>query len=176
MESIVYSQAGVTGKPWYRHRWPWLLMLGPLAVLIAGAYTGWLAYRQPDALVASDYYKQGKAINQDLSRERAAASLGLSLKLHYDPAQGVLHGQLLSYGQPIAGAARLRLIHPTKPERDLALDVRPEQNGEFSVPLPELERARWQLQMENEHRNWRLSGNWAWPKEQAIVIASQPML
>jgi len=26
-------------QPWYRHRWPWLLMAGPLAVLVAGFIT-----------------------------------------------------------------------------------------------------------------------------------------
>jgi hypothetical protein len=25
--------------PWYRHRWPWLLMLGPAIVVIAGVAT-----------------------------------------------------------------------------------------------------------------------------------------
>jgi len=173
MGTIAYPQTVAAGRPWYRHRWPWLLMLGPLTVLLAGAYTGWLAWRQPDALVAGDYYKQGKAINQNLSRERAAASLGLSLKLHYEPAQSILRGQLLSYGKPISGGVRLRLIHPTRPERDVVLEAQPDRSGEFAVPLGELERARWQLQMENQQRSWRLSGDWTWPKEQAVVIAGE---
>ena len=31
--------------PWYRHRWPWLLMLGPFVVVVAAAITLWLAVR-----------------------------------------------------------------------------------------------------------------------------------
>ena len=64
-------------KPWYRHPWPWILMSGPAAVLVAGSVTMWIAFASADALVAEDYYKQGLAINKRLGREQAARSLGL---------------------------------------------------------------------------------------------------
>lgn len=38
--------------PWYRHRWPWLLMAGPAVVVVAGVFTAWLAISRADALVA----------------------------------------------------------------------------------------------------------------------------
>lgn len=161
-------------KPWYAHRWPWFLMIGPVAVVLAGIYTGWLAFSQPDALVVDDYYKQGKAINQDLRRDRAAAGLGLSLHLRYDPAAGKLNGRLLSHGQAIPGAVRVRLIHSTRPDRDVSLEAAPDRHGEFSVALPMLERARWQVQMENERRDWRLRSTWKWPQQQAIDIKADP--
>jgi hypothetical protein len=44
-------------------------MLGPSTVLAGGAFVAWLAIGHPDALVVDDYYKQGKAINQDLRRD-----------------------------------------------------------------------------------------------------------
>lgn len=162
-------------QPWYVHRWPWFLMIGPLAVILAGIFTGWLAFSQPDALVVDDYYKQGKAINQDLRRDHAAAGLGLSLHLRYDSAAGRLRGRLLSYGQPIAGAVRVRLIHSTQPDRDISLEAQPDQNGEFSIALPMLERTRWQVQIENGRRNWRLHGTWKWPQQQAIEIKTGPV-
>lgn len=157
-------------KPWYAHRWPWFLMIGPVAVILAGLYTGWLAFAQPDALVVDDYYKQGKAINQDLRRDQAAAALGLSLNLRYDPAAGMLNGRLLGAGQPVAGAVRVRLIHSTRPERDITLDAQPDQNGAFSAALPMLEQARWQVQIENAQREWRLHGTWKWPQEPTVDI------
>jgi hypothetical protein len=63
-------------KPWYAQRWPWLLMLGPVLVILAGSYTCWLAFSRQDALVVDDYYKQGRAINQDLRRDRVATAMG----------------------------------------------------------------------------------------------------
>ena len=64
--------------PWYRDRWPWLLILGPAIVVVAGIATLVIAVRSDDGLVADDYYKRGLAINQVLERVERAASLGLS--------------------------------------------------------------------------------------------------
>ena len=30
-------------NPWYKERWPWLLMAGPAIVIVAGFITAWLA-------------------------------------------------------------------------------------------------------------------------------------
>src|SRR3954465_7359060 len=64
--------------PWYKQFWPWFIISGPAAVLVAGAITMWLAFTTADGLVAEDYYKQGLAINKRLAREDAARSLGIS--------------------------------------------------------------------------------------------------
>lgn len=154
--------------PWYKHRWPWLLMAGPVAVLIAGFITMWISFSGADALVVDDYYKQGKAINQDLRRDRAAASLGLSLSLRYDAAAGKLVGQLqgVTDGAPL----NLLLVHPTVPEKDIRLVAVPDSSGVFSVALPLLERAQWQVQIEDAARSWRLHGEWAWPQQKSTNI------
>ena len=80
--------------PWYRNPWPWLLMAGPAAVLVAGAATTWIAFASADGLVAEDYYKQGLGINRRLAREDAARTLGLhaSLRLHESGIEVVLKG------------------------------------------------------------------------------------
>jgi hypothetical protein len=38
--------------PWYRHRWPWLLMLGPAIVVVAGIATAAIAVATADTLVS----------------------------------------------------------------------------------------------------------------------------
>jgi hypothetical protein len=157
-------------KPWYTHRWPWLVMLGPFLVVLAASYTCWLAFSRQDALVVDDYYKQGNAINQDLRRDTAASNLGLSANLHYDAASGKLNGRLLSFGQPMAARIVISLVHSTQPEKDLRLLAQPNQNGEFTVELPALDRARWQVLIENEKRDWRLNGTWKWPQQQLVDI------
>jgi len=67
--------------PWYREPWPWILMAGPAAVIVAGAVTYWLAASTADGLVADDYYKRGLAINQELGRERLAAQRGIEARV-----------------------------------------------------------------------------------------------
>src|ERR1035437_2551244 len=93
-----------SARPWYTHRWPWMLMSGPLIVVVAAVYTGWIAFSQQDALVVDDYYRQGKAINQDLRRDQVAARLNLSLKAKYDSVAGRLIGTIYSFGKPFTGA------------------------------------------------------------------------
>ena len=80
--------------PWYKQRWPWLLMAGPAIVVCASVYTPYLAFSAPDPVVVGDYYKKGKAINQDLRRDRVASAMGLSLELGYDASRGVLTGRI----------------------------------------------------------------------------------
>lgn len=154
--------------PWYKHRWPWFLMLGPFVVLVAGFITMWISFSGADALVVDDYYKQGKAINQDLRRDRVAATLGLQCSLRFDAASGKLIGELQTSNNKTP--LTLMLIHPTVPQKDKRIAVTPNSQGQFSVDLPMLERAHWQVQVEDVARTWRLQGQWNWPQETTIDI------
>ena len=164
------TQQRASAKPWYTHRWPWLLMLGPALVIVAGIHTTWLAFVKQDALVVDDYYKQGKAINQDLRRDRVAASLNMALHMAYDAAAGQLVGTISSLGQAQGGKLTLKLVHSTQPDKDMVLELRPDGQGKFSVDLPMLERARWQVLVEGEQRDWRLHGEWLWPQQKTLEI------
>jgi uncharacterized protein len=57
--------------PWWRHGHVWLLIAGPAAVAIAGATTVVLAVRNPDPVLAPDYYRRGVEINKTLARDPA---------------------------------------------------------------------------------------------------------
>ncbi len=50
MSSNEVIQSGATeqgiSKPWYRHRWPWILMAGPAIVIVACIITIYLAFTQ----------------------------------------------------------------------------------------------------------------------------------
>lgn len=158
--------------PWYTERWPWLLMLGPASVLVAGGIAAWLALGHPDAMVVDDYYKQGKAINQDLRRDRAASALRLRLQARYLPAAGRIEGRIDSAGQPVTAPVRISLAHPTLPERDIVLLARPGADGAFSVTLPALEKTHWQVVVEGGRRDWRLARAWDWSRQAELVIVA----
>jgi hypothetical protein len=180
--TVSISQAPVT--PWWKQRWPWLLMAGPAIAIVAGSYTGYLAFTRQDALVVGDYYKQGKAINQDLRRDRVASSLGLSLSIGYDATQGALAGQLQRDGHGDGAGADggatgghgkneqlfLRLSHATLPDKDIVLVLQPDESGRFRINLPMLERSRWVVLVEGEKRDWRLAGAWSWPAQRSITL------
>jgi uncharacterized protein len=165
-----------TAAPWYTQRWPWLLMLGPVLVIVAGAITGWLAYTRQDAIVVDDYYKRGKAINQDLRRDRVASAMRLSFEARYDAAKGVLRGQMTSFGKPLAAPIRISLAHSTLPAKDLVLEAAPDTQGFFEVALPMLERARWQVAVEGANGSWRLASELRWPAQKSLRIDADPEL
>jgi len=162
----------IAATPWYKDRWPWLLMLGPATVLAGGAFVTTLAIRHPDALVVGDYYKQGKAINQDLRRDRAASAMGLALQARYDAAAGRLTGRIASHGKPFTAPFRLRLAHPTLPGKDVTLLAVPDADGRVDLALPGLEATHWQVVAEGSLNDWRLAGSWDWKKQGALIISA----
>jgi hypothetical protein len=46
-------------KPWYRHVWPWLLIIPPLGAVIGGGITLYLAVTRPDVLIRKDCVRDG---------------------------------------------------------------------------------------------------------------------
>jgi hypothetical protein len=69
------SQTPEPSAPWWTYGHVWLVISGPLLVVIAGFVTLWLALATPDPLVAEDYYRRGLDINKTLDQERAKQAL-----------------------------------------------------------------------------------------------------
>jgi hypothetical protein len=105
--------------PWYRHRWPWLLIAGPAIVVVASVSTLWLAASTDDGVIADDYYKRGLLVNRQLEREAKAAALGLSGVLRV-AADGTATFELAGIADA-PGAVRLLLAHPTRAGQDRAI-------------------------------------------------------
>ncbi len=59
-------------KPWYKHIWPWVLMAGPIFVVIASVSMFFVAKEHTTDLVSDDYYKDGKHIEIQLHRDEEA--------------------------------------------------------------------------------------------------------
>lgn len=61
--------------PWWTHGHVWLVIAGPVIVILAGIATLILAVRTPDPLVAQDYYRRGIEINKTLAAQDGKAML-----------------------------------------------------------------------------------------------------
>lgn len=138
-------------KPWYRQLWPWLLMSGPAAVLVAGAITTWIAYASADGLVAEDYYKQGMGINKVLAREERARQLGISAELQLHEAVIAVHLR----GQA-PEALFVHLAHATRAGHDQRLRLAPTRPGVYEAELPPLRAGRWRIVIEDPRATWRI--------------------
>jgi uncharacterized protein len=142
--------------PWYRHRWPWLLMLGPGIVVVAGFYTLWLAIVSDDGLVADDYYKRGLGINRVLERTQRGAALGLTARADIDEAGRAR--VWLAATQPDLAAmpatVRLLVTHPTRAGLDRRIDVVRGPDGTYTGRVEPVAPGRWLVIVETDE--WRL--------------------
>ncbi len=68
-------------KPWWNFGYVWLIISGPLIVVIAGFITLYLAVSIPDPAV-EDYYRKGIEINKTLDAERDGLAPALQARNH----------------------------------------------------------------------------------------------
>lgn len=159
-----------TTIPWYRQRWPWLLMLPPMAAVIGCVITIVLAVRSNDGVVAADYYKRGLAINAELSRSERAAELGLTaeVKAAGEGAGDSVYVRVSSSGQgvPAEAALRIRLVHPGRSGADRVATLgrvsadpdgrSAEYRGAWEEAVELHAPVAWRVVV--EARDWRLDG------------------
>lgn len=147
-------------SPWYREPWPWILMAGPAAVLVAGALTGWLAIRSYDGLVADDYYKQGLAVNQVLARGREAGRRGIEGWMQIDAGgRTAFVVRLASASEAPPETIRIALTHPTRAGLDQRVRAaRVSSTGVYSGRIEPLAAGRWHVIVEDGAGQWRIRG------------------
>lgn len=142
--------------PWYRQFWPWFLMALPATVVVAGIGTVILAVRTPLSLVEDDYYKEGLAINQDLSSRSYAQSLGLQADIRI--GTGLLQ---IDLNLPGMEQLHLQMLHST--DSSLDREFVPGQQGQrrFSVELNTPLSGRYHLNLQGQagDRQWSLASS-----------------
>ncbi len=156
--------------PWYRYRWPWLLMAGPAVVVVAGVMTAWIAVATHDGLVADDYYKQGLAVNRMLARNDAAAAMRLEARLRLGPERIELH-LVSGAGAELPARVRLTLAHPTRKGEDRQL-LLAGSGGIYEGQPVALGPGRWRAVIEDEAATWRLAGSAQRPESPEFTFAA----
>lgn len=108
-------------KPWYRQPWPWFLIAVPATAVVGGIITAVLAVRTYDGPVTADYYKQGLAINEEVSRADTARGLELQARVELTGLTDDSRVRVeLEASRPLPpeAALRLRLVHPGRAGAD----------------------------------------------------------
>lgn len=149
-------------KPWYRQFWPWFIMALPASAVVAGLTTVAIAVKHQDSVVRDDWYKEGKAINQDFARDDHARALGLSADVRIDDLTGELH---LRLREDVAMAQPERLVlyfqHPTQASADQNL-VLARRGAEYVGQLPHALNGRFHVELGAP--DWRLLGTREFPR------------
>ena len=145
-----------TVPPWYRQRWPWLLMAGPGIVVVASMITLWLAATTDDAIVADDYYKRGLSINLRLERVDRAAALGLVAEADI-AADGHVRVALASALADIdahPAVIVLGIAHATRGGLDRRAELVLGPDGTYKGRIEPVGAGRWLVSLET--KAWRL--------------------
>jgi hypothetical protein len=155
--------------PWHREPWPWILMAGPFSVIVASFVSAWFAISTSDGLVTEDYYKQGIAAGETLTRSRHAEELGVeaSLRLTADSISIHLTGRQVD--MPMPTALNVMLSHPTRAGLDqntLLKRAGDKYVGDFHLPAS----GHWLVLIEDEAKTWRLMGSLLLPAAKEMVI------
>jgi uncharacterized protein len=156
-------QKSVAGNPapWYSEPWPWILMAGPIAAIVAGIVTYAVALNSENPLVAGNYYKEGLGINRVLEREQQARLLGYRAQLSFS-SDGTVRVRLSGMGQ-MPNELRLRLIHPTQGSRDHQVSLAARGAGIYEGGLNQADissTSKWYFHLEDAAGTWRIAGEW----------------
>lgn len=146
-------------------------MSGPFVVVVAGLVTAYLAVVSSDGLVEDDYYKQGLAVNQMAARDQKAVALGLQADLMQSGDGNRV--RVLLRGNPgtvLPQEASLRMIHPTRPGVDQKIALHAEGVGTYSAKLSVPLEGRWHIVLEDDKKEWRLTGDWSVEKNTSLHL------
>lgn len=142
---------------WTREPWPWILMAIPASSVVAGMTMLTFAITSNNALVVDDYYKEGKAINQRIGRDREATRLGIGAHLAWQ-ANGIA---LTLQSAPGSSQAHrdtigIRLVHVTDDKLDRAYVLRRDAGGVYRNTDAVMPAGRYRIHIETPDRDWRL--------------------
>lgn len=159
----------VIAKPWFREPWPWLLMSGPLLVVIASLVSAWVAIRSSDGLVSEDYYRQGLAAQETISRSEIAASLKLVARVQLTANALTVHLSAANPNYRYPAALRVMLSHPTRAGLDQT-QVVPRTGTAYSGRIRLPAAGHWLILIEDDAKTWRIMGSMVLPASGDILI------
>lgn len=118
-------------QPWYKHRWPWLLMIIPASSVALGVVMIVLAVRNPAILVEDNYYQEGRGINRSLALDEAAATRHIQATVQLAPERVQL--SLTQDNRPLLeDGLMLYVFHATDNSRDHEFVLVPAFHPAFS--------------------------------------------
>jgi uncharacterized protein len=146
-------------QPWYKYRWPWLLMAGPAIVIVAGLFTAFLAVKSWDGVVSDDYYKQGLGVNLVKTRDHNASISGISVQINHNgnQVQAFLKSQSV---ESMPEKLLLKLVHPTRNGLDQSVELNKQGAGLYRGVFAVEPEGRFNAVVEDDKGSWRLTGVW----------------
>ncbi|KLV09486.1 MULTISPECIES: FixH family protein [Photobacterium] len=158
-------------KPWYKQFWPWFIFSIPFISIVYSLTAVYIFSQNKVDLVAEDYYKKGKAINQDLSRLRVADALNITANIAVEGNEINVNFQK---GELKANPnLRVTFTHRTLSNKDFTQMVSADLSGKYHFEAPETLDGPWFVEIEPFDGDWMLQGRVNLPTSDPIPLYGQ---
>jgi hypothetical protein len=149
---------------WYRNPWVWLIIALPMSAVIGGIATVIItSMNQPD-MVVDDYYKKGKAINQELTLYDNAQKLGVTLELKVNEHR-------IEIKSPVTYTAlKVKMVHSTLADQDFDLVLTPNATGTLSSSVEDIMPGKWQVIVMPMDSAWKVRKDIALPSSIWVAL------
>ncbi len=157
-------------KPWYKQFWPWFLIILPLTVVVWTIITVIVFSQNSVSLVTEDYYKKGKGINIDITKQNVAKDLSLAASVYSDGNDIVIEfdkGQLDHFP-----AITAMFAHRTLADRDFSQLVTSDAKGTYRFSLASELQGPWFIELTPHDQHWLLQGRVTFPSTAPVQLAN----
>lgn len=159
--------------PFYKQSIFWILMSGPILVVVGALVMFQVAQSSVTDLVSDDYYKEGKYINLQIQRDKEAVQRQIQAQVLINPEQSAAK-VFVSGNFDRKVPLNLLLLHPTQKVFDQKVVLKPLDSisgdkiaytAQFN-PLPKT--VHWYVRVEDSAGVWRVEAKWL-PSQSAAV-------
>ena len=134
--------------PWHREPWVWFIVAIILVTFAWGAFSVMVSFNNRDTVVVDDYYKVGKVINEDLSRENRALEWDISALISVDDLTGEVRARVTGNLPENPDILRLRFSSPAFRDNDRDIMLRLTPSGDYMGNLTSSVGGRYYVQLE----------------------------
>lgn len=162
-------QSNSDQAPWFRQPIFWLLMSGPIIVVVAAFVSFGLAKTHAQEMVTDDYYKDGKHINLQLDRDYHAIERNIQAQMMFNPEQTAVKVFVSGKINAEDGLV-LRLMHPALQAQDRIIPLKATSANEFVAQFDKIPHAvHWYVRLEDGKNVWRLEQKWL-PSQGGVLM------
>lgn len=161
-------------KPWYKHGWPWVFISISVLTLVVSFGFMWLAIHNKDSEVRDDWYRDGKAINQEFARDDYATALTMNARLSFTPTEVTVRigGRYAIPAEALPAELSLNFSHPTNAGRDALVRLAKQADGSYKAAMPRPLSGRYYIELGCP--NWRLQADNIFPRDSLEMDAKPP--
>ena len=135
--------------------WLGMVIALPAIAVIASLGTVYVAFTNQDSMVKDNYYKEGLAINRDISQDTHAKQMHINAELEI-AANGALTLQLNS-DSTLPETVTLELIHNASSDKDLTVQLSTDGSSTYRGQISNTLTGKWFVLASSPQQGWRIT-------------------